>query len=225
MKKVLQVLALFIIVAMGVTLFIDRPEKKHKDVGLWTYVPFQAYRVYIENDNISNANANFIKGQSCVIEFGGKIAVVKVSGANHYTLRYDGPQGKNGTGEACGNGTLYRVVGRPNLEQMTKSYLETVEITREEMGNIVGVLNSGPIGKPFIVKEDAYVVIKNLDGIKNRSGYREFNEMCSIRAGGRLEPLGAVVTRGDVRILHEYWNPGGRQGIGGQCGNGTLIYY
>lgn len=225
MNKTLQILVLFTIVT-GFVLFPIRPE--HKDVGLWAYIPYEnLWAVDVENDVISNTNNSFRKGQPCVLEFGGKVTVVKVSVTNHYTLRYEGPDGRSGSDMACGNGTLYIMIGRPNLDQMTKSYLETLETARKEMLDITSVLNSGPIGKPFTVKKDAYVVIINLNGIKSRVDYREFdfNETCSILAGGRFEPLGAVKTRKGMRLLHKYWNPGNRRGIGAQCGNGTLIYY
>ena len=224
MNKTLQILVLFTIVT-GFVLLPIRPE--HKNVGLWAYIPYENFwAVNVENDVISNANNSFRKGQPCVLEFGGKVTVVKVSGAS-YILRYVGPDGKNGAGTACGNGTLYTVVGRPNLAQMTKSYLETLETARKEMSDITSVLNGTPIGKPFTVKKNVYVVIITLNGIKNRTDYREFdfNETCSIQAGGRLTPLGAVKTRKGVRLLHKYWNPGNRQSVDTQCGNGAPIYY
>ncbi len=227
MNKTLQILVLFIL-ATGIFIFLNwfNDEERHKDVGLWAYIPYENFwAVDVENDVISNTNNSFRKGQPCVLEFGGKVAVIKVSAAGRYTLLYEGPDGKNGSGSICGNGTLYNMVGRPNLEQMTKNYLETLEATREEIGNIIGALNSAPVDKPFAVKKDTYVVIKNPDGIKNHSGYREFNKACLIRAGGRLIPLGTVETRGGVRVLHEYWNPGNHQSVGTQCGNGTLLYY
>ncbi len=225
MKKALQILVLFTI-AIGAVLF-SVWSKNYRDIDRWAYIPYENFwAVDVENDAISNTNNSFRKGQPCVLEFGGKVTIIKVSGTS-YTLRYVGPDGKNGTEEACGNGTLYKMIGRPNLEKMTKSYLETLETAREEMSDIVSVLNSTPIGEPFTVKEDAYVIIINLNGIKNRVSYREFdfNETCLIRAGGRLEPLGAVKTRNGLRFLHKYWNPAGNQDIDAQCGNGALLYY
>ncbi len=233
MSKTSQILVLLILVT-GVSIFLCwlNDDKQHKDLGLWAYVPYEFWAVNVENDIISNANNSFRKGQPCVLEFGGKVTIVKVSAAGRrYMLRYEGPDGKNGSDMACGNGTLYKMVGRPNLYQMTKNYLEALEAIREEMSNIVGALNSAPADRPFIVKEDAFVLIKNLNGVKNQSSYREFNETCLIRAGGHLIPLGKVKTRdGTERLLHEYWNPIGRQGfveegIDVQCGNGTLLYH
>lgn len=176
--------------------------------------------VTVANASIKNGNAEFKRGDTCVVDFLGSFSPkANVNGVN--LVVYGNPGYKEAFGTGCPNGTAF-TVGSKGLEDLwAKIDRFTIEKERNKTAFLTMIHNEGKTSGPIrINKPFGWVRVVNYDGVDGGNGHHEYGDHCSLfHTKGPFYRIGT--RESDNAELLKYQ---GSNGFGAECPTGTLFW-
>lgn len=178
--------------------------------------------VTVANDKPIESHNNLFKaGDTCVVSYLGQFAVA-ARRPNVTMIWYANPDGKQGAGSQCPNGTQFAL----DIDQASLLFVKVKKFKDERRAEINLVSDMAnrtnpPKGKFRPAKPFGWVRVLNDPYVNNGNGRFEFGQSCSLLdKTGPFYVLGVYDTD-TSQILVRYDGP---QGLGAECGTGTLFW-
>ncbi|MBU0707357.1 hypothetical protein KKG41_03220 [Patescibacteria group bacterium] len=168
--------------------------------------------------HFSNGESTLKKGETCGIEEGGTITVVKVNGQK-LLVEYTAPGSPMGT--PCPSGVLFEIA-TSDFETMTAEYNRVIEARSQKQLKVIEILGSMKRGDSASVPSWDWVDVLNptpvTQNFRNGNFPLSYEETCGIEAGGIITVLGEMSS---TTLLVEYTAPGSPMGT--PCPSGVLF--
>ncbi len=163
---------------------------------------------------------------TCVIDFGGGVRVVKIHDEKNLVVKYTAPDDWGGT--RCPSGVKFVISGE-EFATMNEQYVKIVTAQRAEKTLVGEILSKGYFGPVSSAGDWDWVRVVNPDPIRqifsNGEEYLFYGDICGIGEDD-LHPGGAIQVRGEAdngrMLLYEYTAFGVPRGT--PCPSGVLFF-